>query len=88
MDDITNQDRALWAEAALGAFVEQIGQNRIDACAICDLVANLGHYADEQGYDFLAAVRSGIGHWKAEAGDTANEDMLPAVSIIIDGGSP
>ena len=91
MSDITNLDRAAWAEGALGEFVEQSGLDRIDEYAISDLIANLGHYSDENGCDFLSLVQRGIGHWKAETADQDDPnriDIMPAVTVMIDGDVP
>lgn len=89
MSDITNQDRMLWAEAALGAFTEQNGGNAIEDCYVSDLIADLGHYCDAHGIDFLTAVERGIGHWKAEtvdASDCNRIDLMPAVTVTVEGG--
>ena len=37
-----------------------------DEHAIADLICDLGHLAEERGYDFLSEVTRGIGHWYAE----------------------
>ena len=37
-----------------------------DEHAIADLICDLGHLADERGFDFLSEVKRGIGHWYAE----------------------
>ena len=37
-----------------------------DEHAIADLICDLGHSAEERGFDFLNEVRRGIGHWYAE----------------------
>jgi hypothetical protein len=37
-----------------------------DERAIADLICDLGHLADERGFDFLDEVKRGIGHWYAE----------------------
>lgn len=87
MSDITNEDRALWAEAALGEFVEQTGLDRIDEYAVSDLIADLGHYGDSNGIDFITAVQRGIGHWKVETTDPDHIDLMPLVMISIDGGT-
>lgn len=91
MSDITNSDRGLWAEGALGEFVEQSGLDQIDACTVCDLIADLGHYCDGNGIDFIAAVRRGIGHWRAETVDTKDcnrIDILPDVAVAIFEAAP
>ena len=37
-----------------------------DEHAIADLICDLGHLADERGFDFLDEVKRGILHWYAE----------------------
>ncbi len=56
-----------------------------DEHAIADLICDLGHLAEERGYDFLSEVRRGIGHWYAEhhAHDGDNFGPDTAVEIII-----
>ena len=33
---------------------------------MADLICDLGHLAEERGFDFISEVRRGIGHWYAE----------------------
>jgi hypothetical protein len=54
---------ALAAEA-LAVFQKHCGTG--DKHAIADLICDLGHLADERGFDFLSEVKRGIGYWYAE----------------------
>lgn len=54
-----NQDRAEWAEAALVAFTTNVNYGRTPADlddgdradAVADLICDLLHYAEQQGFD-------------------------------------
>lgn len=50
---------------------------------VADLIADLGHWCDEQGLDFLDKAKRGISHWHAEQGELAGVAPLPAVRIRI-----
>jgi hypothetical protein len=52
------------AAAAIAAFQQHCGTD--DEHAIADLICDLGHLAEERGFDFVSEVRRGIGHWFAE----------------------
>lgn len=49
--DISNEDRALWAEKALRAFSKDTGSS-MGREALHDLLCDLGHYARSTGLDF------------------------------------
>jgi hypothetical protein len=53
-----------WAAEAVAVFQKHCGTG--DEHAIADLICDLGHLADERGFDFLTEVKRGIGHWYAE----------------------
>jgi hypothetical protein len=53
-----------WAAEAVAVFQKHCGTS--DEHAIADLICDLGHLADECGFDFLDEVKRGIGHWYAE----------------------
>jgi hypothetical protein len=53
-----------WAADAVAVFQEHCGTG--DEHAIADLFCELGHLADERGFDFLSEVKRGIGHWYTE----------------------
>ncbi len=53
-----------WAAEAVEVFQKHCGTG--DEHAIADLICDLGHLAEERGFDFLDEVKRGIGHWYAE----------------------
>jgi hypothetical protein len=57
-------DHIAWAAEAIAVFQEhcQTGNEH----AIADLICDLGHLAEERGFDFPSELRRGIGHWYAE----------------------
>ena len=57
-------DHIAWAAEALAIFQRHC--RTADEHAIADLICDLGHLAEERGFDFLSEVRRGIGHWYAE----------------------
>lgn len=78
----TNFERARWAEECVRTFTDATGVDTIED-AIGDLIANLGHYADEAGLDFLRIAAVGIGHWHLELTDEDSISPLPHVLILI-----
>jgi hypothetical protein len=60
-----NDDRALWAETALAAFVEQTGCNRDDA--LPDLLCDLMHWCDRTGVPFAEQLTKAEWHYRVEA---------------------
>jgi hypothetical protein len=76
-------DHIAWAAEAVAVFQ---GHCRTGAeHAIADLICDLGHLAEERGFDFLSEVRRGIGHWYAEHHAHYDRKFGPdaAVEIII-----
>jgi hypothetical protein len=59
-----NNRRAQLAGAALSTFMKETGTDREDALG--DLLADLMHWADRNGYDFDAALERGRYHYEAE----------------------
>jgi hypothetical protein len=53
-----------WAAEAVAVFQSRCGTS--DEHAIADLICDLGHLAEERGFDYLSEVKRGIGHWYAE----------------------
>jgi hypothetical protein len=53
-----------WAAEAVAVFQQHCRTG--DEHAIADLICDLGHLAEERGFDFISEVRRGIGHWYAE----------------------
>lgn len=48
----TNNDRASWANTALSAFVNEVAtDDEDDKDMMCDLLCNIRHLADAQGWD-------------------------------------
>jgi hypothetical protein len=81
-------DHVAWAAEAVAAFQKlcRTGEKHV----IADLICDLGHLADDLGFDFLSEVRRGIGHWYAEQ-QPHNDDVLgpdAAVEIIVKLRSP
>jgi hypothetical protein len=76
-------DHIVGAAAAVAAFQKHCRTG--DEHAIADLICDLGHLAEDLGFDFLSEVKRGIGHWYAEHhlryGDVRGPDA--AVEIII-----
>ena len=60
----TNLDRANWADKALRTFRKQTGCDHEDS--LCDLIADLRHWADAQNFDFDAALYRAAHHYEAE----------------------
>jgi hypothetical protein len=77
----TNRDRSEWATVALEAFAKATRMEPLEVNfyeCICDLVANLGHLAEEHG-------RSGI--FSAESRDPSGDPhMNDEVEIIVSPG--
>jgi len=81
-------DHIVWAAEAVAVFQKhcRTGEEHV----IADLICDLGHLADELGFDFLSEVRRGIGHWYAEQ-QLRNDDVLgpdAAVEITVKPRSP
>ena len=76
-------DHIAWAAEAAAVFQEHCRTG--DEHAIADLICDLGHLAEDRGFDFISEVKRGIGHWYAEhhAGDSEVLGPDAAVDIII-----
>jgi hypothetical protein len=78
--EVTNDDRAAWAQAAVDTFMRETGTDAEDA--IPDLLGDLMHLCDMRGLDFNALLNRGAGHYQAEveieAKADAGEDFDPA----------
>ena len=83
----TNELRAGWAAAAVSAFIEQTGCDQgIDS--LHDLLADLGHLAEIEGYDFLDILARAVGTWQAERNCPDGIAPAPDVRIqIVEGGA-
>jgi hypothetical protein len=77
-------DHIVWAAEAVALFQKHSRSG--DEHAIADLICDLGHLADDLGFDFLSEIKRGIGHWYAEQHHLGDGDVLgpgAAVEIII-----
>lgn len=80
-------DRVRVAKQALHAYYIATGVDDDDE-AIHDLIADLGHYADRHGIDFVDGAARAIGCWALERRGAHCMDTAPAVIIqISDGGA-
>lgn len=72
-----------WAAAAITVFQQYCRTG--NEHAIADLICDLGHLAEERGFDFVSEVRRGIRHWFAErhAEDRKPLGLDAAVEITI-----
>ncbi len=61
-----NDRRARWASLALAAFMAATRTDPEDA--ICDLIADLRHWADRNGQDFDREADRGARHYAEEIG--------------------
>jgi hypothetical protein len=59
-----NDDRAEWAEVAIEAFEGKTGTDREDA--VCDLLADLMHFCDRNGFEFAVELGRAETHYEAE----------------------
>lgn len=64
----TNGRRAGWAEAALDAFQTSVGDAgpAVSEENVRDLLADLLHLCDREGFDGRAEVESALNTWKTE----------------------
>ena len=62
--DGRNDKRAAWAGAAVSSFRQATGTDEEDA--LCDLLAELMHWADRSGHDFDAVLHRARDHYEAE----------------------
>src|SRR5262249_10824074 len=69
------------AADAVAVFQKHCGTG--DEHAIADLICDLGHLADERGFDFLSEVKRGIGHWYAEHHASDREYLGPDAAVEI-----
>ena len=82
---ITNLDRANWADKAIRTFRKQTGCDIEDS--LCDLIADLRHWADAQNCDFDAALYRAGNHYEAELGDEGkpvrNSDIVTNLIAVL-----
>ena len=70
-----------WAADAVAVFQKHCGTS--DKHAIADLICDLGHLAEERGFDFLSEVKRGIGHWYAEHHASDRDYLGPDAAVEI-----
>ncbi len=78
---INNADHIVWAAEAIAVY--QRHSRTGDEHAIADLICDLGHLAEERGFDFISEVRRGIGHWYAELHAEDRSDLGPDAAVEI-----
>lgn len=78
----TNTLRAMWAAEALHGLANRTGADIPDD-AVTDLIANIGHFCDAAGIDFLQLTARAIGHWKREQTDPESIEPAPYVTIEV-----
>ena len=71
-----NENRAEWAQEAIDVFIVNTRADLGDA--VCDLMADLGHWCDRNGMDLAAEIRRGAMHYQAEAPNGHQFDGLQA----------
>jgi hypothetical protein len=76
MTEVTNMQRATWAETALAAFAKECGMEwEDDATRMTDLLADLMHFCainakrEDCPMDFELALASARMHFEAEQGE-------------------
>jgi hypothetical protein len=74
-------DHIAWAAEAVAVFQRHCHSG--DDHAIADLICDLGHLAEERGFDFLSEVKRGIGHWNAEHHAVDGESLGPDATVEI-----
>ena len=74
-------DHIAWAAEAVAIFQRHCHTG--DEHAIADLICDLGHMAEERGYDFLSEVRRGIGHWYTEHHAPDHDHLGPDATVEI-----
>lgn len=69
------------AAAAIAAFQQHCGTD--DEHAIADLICDLGHLAEERGFDFVSEVTQGLRHWFAERHAQERNPLGPEAAVEI-----
>jgi NTP pyrophosphatase (non-canonical NTP hydrolase) len=78
MGDVTNEDRAGWAEVACEAFAEITGQDMENDLPeiIGDLIANLMHLANQNGMSVEDRLENARMHYDAEIEEEEECDAI------------
>jgi hypothetical protein len=74
-------DQIAWAAEAIAVYQRHCRTG--DEHAIADLICDLGHLAEERGFDFISEVRRGIEHWYAEHHAEDRNDLGPDAAVEI-----
>jgi hypothetical protein len=74
-------DHVAWATEAVDVFQRHCRTG--DEHATADLICDLGHLAEERGFDFISEVKRGIGHWYAEHHAADGERLGPDAAVEI-----
>jgi hypothetical protein len=74
-------DHIAWAAEAVAVFQRRCRTG--DEHAIADLICDLGHLAEERGFDFLSEVKRDIGYWYAEHHVVDGESLGPDAAVEI-----
>ena len=74
-------DHIAWAAEAIVVYQRHCRTG--DEHAIADLICDLGHLAEERGFDFISEVRRGIGHWYAERHAEDHNVLGPDAAVEI-----
>lgn len=75
-----NHDRAAWAACAVQRFQRETGTDSADA--VCDLLADLRHFCDREGFDFHHELERGQMHYEAET--TQGETTVGNTNVLED----
>lgn len=62
--EVTNLQRACWADRAIRAFMAETGTELEDS--LCDLLCDLMHWANAKSFDFDTALDRARDHYRAE----------------------
>jgi hypothetical protein len=81
MGTIDKAGHIAWAADAVAVFQRHC--RTADEHAIADLICDLGHLADERGFNFLSEVKRGIGHWYAEHHASDRDYLGPDAAVEI-----
>jgi hypothetical protein len=76
MNEITNEDRAIWAAEALAAFVRRTSVE--PGNVLSEFIADLRHLCDrihQEGWDFDDAVEHGTRHYEEEVAEQRLEEL-------------
>jgi hypothetical protein len=74
-------DHIAWAAEAIEVFQRHCRTG--DEHAIADLICDLGHLAEERGFDFIREVKRGIWHWYAEHHAKHRNHLGPTAEVEI-----